>query len=220
MRVLVIGLESEFEELNTKLKEHNTLVHAKSHSILYTEQDFDCIFDFLVPESPEDFEIYTNLSGLKIFINSVKTTLQELLFFSGKEFKNFLFGFNGLPTFANREILEVSIANESDKELLTDLCSDLGTDFELVKDRIGMVTPRIIFMIINEAFYTVQEGTATKEDIDLGMKLGTNYPFGPFEWCDKIGIAHIYETLEAIYEDTKEERYKICPLLKSEYLKT
>ena len=74
-------------------------------------------------------------------------------------------------------------------------------------------------MIINEAFYTLQEGTASPEDIDKGMKLGTNYPYGPFEWCERIGLAHVYELLEAMYEDTKEERYKICPLLKQQYLR-
>jgi 3-hydroxybutyryl-CoA dehydrogenase len=73
-------------------------------------------------------------------------------------------------------------------------------------------------MIINEAYYTVQEGTAEREDIDLGMKLGTNYPHGPFEWCAKIGIQNVYELLEAVYDDTKEERYKICPRLKKDYL--
>jgi len=82
-----------------------------------------------------------------------------------------------------------------------------------------MVTPRIIFMIINEACYTLQERTATIQDIDLGMKLGTNYPLGPFEWADKIGIKNVYETLLAVYEDTKDERYKICSLLKTMYLK-
>jgi 3-hydroxybutyryl-CoA dehydrogenase len=82
-----------------------------------------------------------------------------------------------------------------------------------------MVTPRILFMIINEACYTLQEGTASKEDIDTSMKLGTNYPFGPFEWANKIGIKHVYETLEAIYLDTHDERYKVCPLLKTMYLK-
>ena len=50
------------------------------------------------------------------------------------------------------------------------------------------------------------------------MKLGTNYPFGPFEWSEKIGLVKVYELLEAIYDDTKEERYKICPKLKNEYL--
>jgi 3-hydroxybutyryl-CoA dehydrogenase len=73
-------------------------------------------------------------------------------------------------------------------------------------------------MIINEAYYTVQEETATRDDIDRAMKLGTNYPFGPFEWCQRIGINHVYEVLEAVYEDTRDERYKICPLLKKEYL--
>ena len=57
---------------------------------------------------------------------------------------------------------------------------------------------------------------ASKEDIDTGMKLGTNYPKGPFEWADEIGLKNIYQTLEAMYEDTKEGRYKICPLLKTE----
>jgi 3-hydroxybutyryl-CoA dehydrogenase len=81
-----------------------------------------------------------------------------------------------------------------------------------------MVTPRIIAMIINEAFYTVQEGTATKKDIDTAMKLGVNYPKGPFEFLEQIGVEYIYTMLEAIYNDTKEERYKICPALKKAYL--
>jgi 3-hydroxybutyryl-CoA dehydrogenase len=74
-------------------------------------------------------------------------------------------------------------------------------------------------MIINEACYTLQEGTASMQDIDISMKLGTNYPFGPFEWADKIGIKHVYETLKAVYDDTHDERYKICPMLKTIYLK-
>jgi 3-hydroxybutyryl-CoA dehydrogenase len=73
-------------------------------------------------------------------------------------------------------------------------------------------------MIINEAYYTVQEGTANRDDIDQAMKLGTNYPMGPFEWCKKIGITDVYETLEALYNDTHDERYKICSLLKHDYL--
>ena len=87
-----------------------------------------------------------------------------------------------------------------------------------VIDRVGMVTPRVIFMMINEAYYTLQEGTANKEDINIAMKLGTNYPYGPFEWAEKTGIRHVAETLEALYEDTHDERYRICPLLKTEYM--
>jgi 3-hydroxybutyryl-CoA dehydrogenase len=75
-------------------------------------------------------------------------------------------------------------------------------------------------MIINEAFFTVQEGTASREDIDTGMKLGTAYPKGPFEWMNEVGIENVYLALEAIYNDTKDGRYKICPLLKKEYLQS
>jgi 3-hydroxybutyryl-CoA dehydrogenase len=88
----------------------------------------------------------------------------------------------------------------------------------VVADRVGFVAPRVICMIINEAFYTVQEGTASKEDIDQAMKLGTNYPYGPFEWCEKIGVIQVYELLDVVYNDTKDERYKIAPLLKQSYL--
>ncbi len=219
MEVLVIGNQAEFDECELKFGKDNHLIFSNDHSILATDIKIVCVFDFIVGESPDDFNLYNNFSGLSIFVNTPKISLQELLFFVEGDFSNNLFGFNGLPTFINRGLLEVSILAEEHKATLTELCQGLKTEFELVNDRVGMVTPRIIFMIINEAYYTVQEGTATKHDIDLGMKLGTNYPFGPFEWCEKIGIAHVYETLEAIYEDTKEERYKICPLLKSEYLK-
>ena len=99
------------------------------------------------------------------------------------------------------------------------IAKSMGVQYLPVEDRVGMVKPRVIFMIINEACYTLQEGTASIEDIDTSMKLGTNYPYGPFEWCDKIGITAVFETLAALYEDTKDERYKICPLLKTKYLR-
>ena len=151
-----------------------------------------------------------------MFLNTVKITFGELQFTYGK-WSNNIYGFNGLSTFFDRDILELSSINgRVDEKVLM----ALNFTYEIVDDRVGMVTPRVVLMIINEAFYTVMEGTASKEDIDLGMKLGTNYPYGPFEWCERIGISQVYETLESIYEDTKEERYKIAPLLKKEYLKS
>jgi 3-hydroxybutyryl-CoA dehydrogenase len=50
------------------------------------------------------------------------------------------------------------------------------------------------------------------------MKLGTAYPHGPFEWAEMIGIKHVFEVLNALYLDTHDDRYKICSLLKTEYL--
>ena len=130
-----------------------------------------------------------------------------------------MYGFCGLPTLLNRPLLEVSLYHEADRAKLAETCAALGTDYRVVADRVGLVTPRVICQIINEAYFTVQEGTASKADVDLGMKLGTNYPHGPFAWAEAIGIARVYAVLEALWQDTHDERYKVCPLLKREALR-
>jgi 3-hydroxybutyryl-CoA dehydrogenase len=129
------------------------------------------------------------------------------------------YGFCGLPTLLNRTLLEVSLYDEADREKLAAVCAALGTDYRVVADRVGLVTPRVVCMIINEACYTVQEGTATMQDVDLGMKLGTNYPRGPFAWANAIGVERVYAVLEAMWDDTHDERYKVCPLLKRQALR-
>ncbi len=60
-----------------------------------------------------------------------------------------------------------------------------------MKDEPGFVSARIVSMIINEAYFTLEAGTSTKEEIDIAMKLGTGYPFGPFEWGEMIGLSRI-----------------------------
>jgi 3-hydroxybutyryl-CoA dehydrogenase len=130
-----------------------------------------------------------------------------------------LFGFCGLPTLLNRSLLEVSLYDEADRAKLAETCAALGTDYRVVADRVGLVTPRVICQIINEACFTVQEGTATMQDVDLGMKLGTSYPHGPFAWANAIGVERVYAVLEALWHDTHDERYKVCPLLKRQALR-
>ena len=130
-----------------------------------------------------------------------------------------LFGFCGLPTLLHRPLLEVSLYHETDRQQLADTCAALGTDYRVVADRVGLVTPRVICQIINEAYCTIQEGTATKTDVDLAMRLGTNYPHGPFAWAEAIGLERVYAVLESLWADTHDERYKVCPLLKKEALR-
>jgi 3-hydroxybutyryl-CoA dehydrogenase len=127
-----------------------------------------------------------------------------------------IFGINAIPTFLERPCLEATNPFNLDPTVFENL--HLTSKIEWVKSRVGMVTPRVVFMIINEAFYTLQEGTAEKEPINTAMKLGTNYPKGPFEWCQEAGIDNVYQTLTAVYEDTHDERYKLCPALKSEWV--
>ncbi len=219
MVILVVGSPENNEELKAKFGEKHTFSFAEDLSDIAEETFFNAevVFDFLAHESPESLVFYEQKSEMPVFVHNVMSTFLEMAVYT-PSIQNPFFGFNGFPTFINRSVLECTLSKPDQKELLSQVCEKLGTQYEIVDDRVGMVTPRVIFMIINEAYYTVQEGTAAKEDIDLGMKLGTNYPYGPFEWCELIGKNNVVELLEAIYEDTKEERYKICPLLKKEYL--
>lgn len=218
MNLLIIGEKINLEECRSKFGNHHyTLEHDHREAERFISGS-DLVLDFILDEEPHQIEMYASRPEARVFINTAKISLAELSNIANHQIAARLFGFNGLPTFVEREILEVCVLQEADIPLLDELCKMLNTEYLLVDDRVGMVTPRIVSMIINEAYYTVQEGTATREDIDQAMKLGTNYPYGPFEWCRRIGIKHVYELLEAVYEDTHDERYRICPLLKKEYL--
>lgn len=177
----------------------------------------DVVFDFMLHQQPERLTQYA--PGQVVFCHAATVQLAALVKEAGLQEPCILVGFNGLPTLFNRPVLEVSLLEQEHEPRLKEVCDALGTEYLLVADRVGMVTPRMICMIINEACYTLQEQTASVADIDAGMKLGTNYPKGPFEWANQIGIGNVYELLQAVYEDTKDERYKICPLLKTKYLR-
>jgi 3-hydroxybutyryl-CoA dehydrogenase len=73
-------------------------------------------------------------------------------------------------------------------------------------------------MIINEAYLTLQEGTADRADIDLAMKLGTNYPGGPFEWAERWGLGEVSRMLHCLQSATGDPRYKRSQLLIEEAL--
>ena len=164
--------------------------------------------------------IDTNVASFPVFVEIVKESLAESQWAaSNGPPPGTFFGFCGLPTLINRPLLEVSLYNEADREKLAATCAALGTDYRVVADRVGLVTPRVICQIINEACFTVQEGTATMQDVDLGMKLGTNYPHGPFAWANAIGVERVSAVLEAMWHDTHDERYKVCPLLKRQALR-
>ncbi|HZI53262.1 MAG TPA: 3-hydroxyacyl-CoA dehydrogenase family protein, partial [Chitinophagaceae bacterium] len=87
--------------------------------------------------------------------------------------------------------------------------------FQYVPDVIGMITPRIVSMIINEAWFSLDEKVSTREEIDTAMKLGTNYPYGPFEWGDKIGLNRIRQLLSELQKT--DNRYTIAPGLDGEF---
>jgi len=215
MKALVVGNKKRYEELLLKLPSTVSTKHYNYWEIA-EGNDYDLIFDLNFDDFVHNLDYIAQRIDIPVFVCAVKKRLAEAVHDFG-EIQCNLIGMNCLPGFINRELIEISLF-KNNPAAIESILQQLGWTYKIVEDRAGMVTPRIICMIINEACFTLQEGTASMNDIDLSMKLGTNYPHGPFEWADKIGIKDVYETLDALYNDTRDERYKICPLLKTKYL--
>ncbi len=77
------------------------------------------------------------------------------------------------------------------------------------------VQARVLATIVNEAAAAVAEGVATPPAVDTAMRLGTNYPSGPLEWGERIGLAHVAGTLDALHALVPDGRYRVVPLLRS-----
>ena len=90
----------------------------------------------------------------------------------------------------------------------------LGLHVEWVGDSPGLVLGRIVCQLVNEAAFALQKGIGAAADIDATMRLGFNYPRGPLEWGDAIGLDHVLAVLDALREELGEERYRAAPLLR------
>lgn len=221
MKVLVIGESNRRNALRTKFAQQCPEIEVELSDGDEEENfgEYDAIFDLNFDDDSDNFSIYAALRDKPIFVSALKQQLAEAVYVANAKVRCRLFGINALSCFIENDVWEISLFRKFETPQLEALMQLFNQKYLTVEDRVGLVKARVIFMIINEACYTLQEGTANIEAIDLAMKQGTNYPFGPFEWCDKIGITNVFETLAALYEDTKDERYKICPLLKTKYLR-
>jgi 3-hydroxybutyryl-CoA dehydrogenase len=113
------------------------------------------------------------------------------------------------------KLLEVVRALETDAETLAaavEVGKRMGKEVVVIQESPGFITSRINAMIGNEAFYLLQEGVATAEDIDKAVKLGLDHPMGPFELVDLVGLDTRLHILEYLHKSLGE-KYRPCPLL-------
>ncbi len=121
--------------------------------------------------------------------------------------------FNPVPLMRLVEVVKGEKTSEEVVKKSANFCETVGKTPIIVKDVPGFIVNRFLCLLYNEGAYQVQNQIASKEDIDKGLKLGANHPMGILELMDVVGVDVIFDALSSLWESTKEERYKPCPLL-------
>ncbi|MEL4169451.1 3-hydroxybutyryl-CoA dehydrogenase [Pseudomonas sp. ZS001] len=122
--------------------------------------------------------------------------------------------FNPVPVMGLIEVIRGLQTSDATHALALDMATALGKTAITAGNRPGFVVNRILVPMINEAILVFQEGLASAEDIDAGMRLGCNQPIGPLALADLIGLDTVLAILEAFYEGFNDSKYRPAPLLK------
>ncbi len=171
-------------------------------SIFWHDQDpdkqVDAYFDLCYEE---DGPCFSWVHHQPIFVNALTAPTDSL--------PENAIRFNGWNGFLERKIWELGNEHPSHRARAQMVLGTMQQDFVWVPNEPGLVAGRVIAMIINEAYFALGDGVSSKADMDIAMKLGTNYPFGPFEWAEKIGLSKILALLQAL--EKNNPRYQPAP---------
>jgi len=164
------------------------------------------IFAQLEESCPKETILASNTSGIPISLLASATRRPEKVI--GTHFMN------PVPLMKGVEIVKSLLTSEDTLKVSNDFVQSLGKETVIVKDSPGFVTNRIVTLVMNEAAKLLEEDLASIEDIDKIERLSHNWPMGPFELADLVGIDVVVDLLEGIYQQTGWERYKPAPVLK------
>ena len=146
--------------------------------------------------------IATNTSSLSI--TKLASYLKKPAHFVGLHF------FNPVPMMKLVEVVRGMRTSDSTVAAVRGLAENLGKVPIDVKDSPGFVVNRVLFPMINEAAFTLQQGVADAKSIDECMKLGCNHPLGPLALADLVGLDVVYAILDSLYREYGESRYAPC----------
>jgi 3-hydroxybutyryl-CoA dehydrogenase len=194
------------ELLSTGINDSCKVDWINSSKDLSSFADADAVLDLLFEHNGYDSSHLTDLLKRPVFVNSMNKTIAEIDLPVTR--------INAWPGFLKRSVAEVSCGNDAGKNEAEKILGLLNRKAEWVPDIKGFISARVVCMIINEAYFALQENVSTKEEIDIALRLGTNYPYGPFEWGKKIGLKNIVALLTEL--SVTEKRYQPADLLLKE----
>lgn len=201
MQIVVKADAQQKEEFLSKGTAAGVVVSWLSNEpvIPYADAYFDLLYE-------EDGPAFALITGNPVFVNAMITTSKTLP-------ANYI-RINAWRGFLQRPVIEVVATDQQFFTEGTAILDALGWKYQVTPDTPGMISARIIAMIINEAYFGLGDHISTKTGIDTAMKLGTNYPYGPFEWSERIGLQKIVDLLKKLSDQDK--RYTVAPDLEKE----
>ena len=187
-------------------------------SVDQAARDADLVIEAVPEEMESKIEIFTMLDKICrpttiLASNTSSLSVTEIASVTYRAKK--CLGMHFFNPVHKMKLLEVVRALETDDETLAavvEVGKRMRKEVVVIKEAPGFITSRINAMIGNEAFYMLQEGIASAEDIDKALKLGLNHPMGPFELVDLVGLDTRLHILEYLHKSLGE-KFRPCPLL-------
>ena len=170
------------------------------------EETKKAIFRSLAPHVGPETLLASNTSSISITRLASVTAHPEK--FIGLHFMN------PVPIMKLVEVIKGLGTSKETTERTIALATAMGKSPLPANDRPGFVSNRVLMPMINEAFYAWMEGVAEPADIDGIMKLGCNFPMGPLNLADFIGLDTCVHIMDVLAEGLNNDRYRACPLLK------
>jgi 3-hydroxybutyryl-CoA dehydrogenase len=194
-RVSAITDLGELSECDLVLESIVEDLPTKKH--LFNELDRIC---------PEHTILATNTSTLPVVEMAMETGRPDKV--CGVHF------FNPAPMMALVEVIRAITSSDETIDAATNFATTCGKNAVLVKDQAGFIVNALLFPYLNNAVRLFDGGVASRDDIDAAMKGGCNFPMGPLELLDLVGLDTSLSILEALYEEFKDPNYAPAPLLR------